>query len=263
MDNDGIDGATAVPTSGDESAGIARDASVRRLGRVAPIPAEAVAHRESFMRFVLDEAEPWHRAHLGRLYARWNEWNDAFFGGQMVAPYIMLPTTGTPKIYGDCSSVSGFGGKSQIRIRASLQRGTHPHTFGWKHSDCDRFVHDVLLHEMLHQFAQEITGKNDAVYHGHGPAFRDKANEIGVQLDFLRVRTCKRRGPDAELPSCSQWPHNVRPAGYYPEQTVETFETVETVELPDIDEVARLVVAYWEATTDMKRRGLLALVRPR
>lgn len=260
MDDDGIDGATAVPASGDESAGIARDASVRRLRRVAPapIPAEAVAHRESFVRFVLDEAEPWHRAHLGRLYARWHEWNDAFFGGQMVAPYIMLSTTGIPNSYGDCSSVSGFGGKSQIRIRASLQRGTHPKTIGWKHSDCDRFVDDILLHEMIHQFAQEITGKNDASYHGHGPAFRDKANEIGDQLGLPPVRICKRRGPNAELPSCSQWLHNVRPAGYYPEPTVETFE-----ELPDIDEVARLVVAYWKATTDMKRRGLLALVRPR
>jgi hypothetical protein len=25
----------------------------------------------------------------------------------------------------------------------------------------------------------------------------------------------KKRGPDKDLPSCAQWPHNVRPAGFY------------------------------------------------
>jgi hypothetical protein len=78
-----------------------------------------------------------------------------------------------------------------------------------------RFVEDVLLHEMIHQFHQEVTGQHEHSYHGHGPAFRDKANEIGAALGLSRVRDSKRRGAEKHLPSCAQWPHCVRPNGYY------------------------------------------------
>ena len=47
-----------------------------------------------------------------------------------------------------------------------------------------------------------------------GPAFSEKANEIGARLGLARVRrTCKSR--DGKEPSPSQWPHDVRPVGYY------------------------------------------------
>jgi hypothetical protein len=29
------------------------------------------------------------------------------------------------------------------------------------------------------------------------------------------VRDCKRRGAEKHLPNCAQWPHNVRPEGFY------------------------------------------------
>ncbi len=79
-----------------------------------------------------------------------------------------------------------------------------------------RFAADVLLHEMVHQWHQEVTGQHDNNgYGGHGPAFRDKANEISEQMGLPRVRTCKERGKDRDLLSCSYWPGNTRPEGYY------------------------------------------------
>jgi len=176
-----------------------------------------VAHREAFRAYVLDEATPWHRAHLGRLYALWEEWNAAHFAAAMVVPYLLLNEPKAPNVYGDCGAVSGFGGRSQIRIRPSLLRGTHPDVHGGDAFAAGRFafVADVLLHEMVHQWQQEISGDRDLFYHGHGPVFRDRANEIGATLALPPVRTCKKRGADADRPSCSQWPHNVRPGDFY------------------------------------------------
>jgi hypothetical protein len=122
-----------------------------------------------------------------------------------------------PNVYGDCSAVSGFGGKLGIRIRPSLLTGTHPHMRrGTNNQDGRfRFVADVLLHEMIHQWQFEALGETESSYHGHGPRFRDKANEIGARLGLSPVRTNKARGKNKDLPSCSQWPHNVRDGGYY------------------------------------------------
>ncbi len=176
-----------------------------------------VAHREAFRAYVLAEAELWHREHLGRLYALWEEWNAAYFGNAMVPPIILLSEPSEPKRYGDCGSVSGWGARSQIRIRPSLLAGTHPHVLpedGYAKGRF-RFVADVLLHEMIHQWQQEVSGQLDKHYHGHGPAFRGECCRIGALLGLPPVRTCKSRGKEAGLPSCSQWPHNVRPEGFY------------------------------------------------
>lgn len=72
----------------------------------------------------------------------------------------------------------------------------------------------MLLHEMIHQYHQEITGQHDDSWSGHGSAFSAKANEIGEKLGLPPVRrTCKKR--DGKEPSPSQWPHVVRPESYY------------------------------------------------
>ena len=178
---------------------------------VTPLAAAEIENRHAFRTYVLEQAEPWHRRHLGRLYADWERYNGEHFGGELAPPYILLAEPSNPRRYGDCGKVSGFGGKSQIRIRPSLLTGTHP--------DMDpapslaegryAFVSDVLLHEMIHQYHQEVTGTTDDGYNGHGPAFRDRCNIIGDRLGGGRVRTCKARGKDADLLSCSQWPHNV------------------------------------------------------
>lgn len=181
------------------------------------IPPSHVEHRQSFEAFVLGEAEDWHRSHLTRLYAKWHDWNDRYYGGVLTVPHILLTEPGAPNRLGDCATVSGWGSRSQIRLRPSLLTGTHPLVRPGKEyaEGRARFVEDVLLHEIGHQHAQEVTGEREQGYHGHGPAFRDRCNRIGRDLGLTPVRTSKARGKDSSLPSCAHWPHCVRPADYY------------------------------------------------
>ena len=51
------------------------------------IPEDAIKHRKAFREFAMNQAEPWHREHLGRLYKRWEEWNRLYFKGKMVEPH--------------------------------------------------------------------------------------------------------------------------------------------------------------------------------
>ena len=179
----------------------------------------AVAHREQCWDFILTDAAPWHREHLTKLARLWDYWNTEFFDEAFKArPHILLASTCNPDAYGDYSRTGGWGGKAQIRIRESLLRGTHPHIQRGKGFDKGRFlfVADVLLHEIIHQYQHEILGiEHSSSYISHGPTFRDMANEIGEKLALPPVRASRNRGKDADLPSCAQWPHCVRPEGYY------------------------------------------------
>ena len=178
--------------------------------------------REQIQEFATSEtANPWHRKCLTELFYSWRRWNDLYFDNELTVPLILIAEPSAPNVLGSCGTVSAFGGAHQIRIRPSLLTGTHPmferdNYAGVKRAGRFEFVRDVLLHEMIHQWQHE-TDRSEPSYSGHGPHFRDKCNEIGSELALPRVRTCKKRGKDADLPSCSQWPHNVRPSGYYQE----------------------------------------------
>ncbi len=197
-------GTPHVPTSGDTP-------------KVTPLPAQDIAFREQMRRYILEHSEPWHREHLGRLERFWEQWNAEHFGAEMVIAAIVLSEPSTPRRLGQCAAVSGIGCRSEISIRPSLLTGTHPMVRGGAKYAEGRslFVADVLLHEMIHQWQQEVTGHTEEGYHGHGPTFRDKANEIGAKLGLPPVRTSKARGKDEDLPSCSYWPHRNRPDGYF------------------------------------------------
>lgn len=173
--------------------------------------------RAEWWDFVRNHAEPWHHAVLIELYDRWTEYNAAYYGGTLCPPYVLLTVPSSTKAYADTSPVSSFGGRCQIRIRPSIVTGEHKDIAAGPAyvEGRRRFLVDVLLHETVHQWQEEGTGCQEPNYHGHGPGFRDKANQIGAVLGLLRVRTCKNRGPDKHLPSCAQWPINVRPEGYY------------------------------------------------
>lgn len=198
-----------VPASG--------DAAPTRVSVV--LPESAVRHRQDWWAYIRGDPAiaVWHREHLLRLIAFWEEANAAHFGGALTPPYALLAEPAAPNVYGDCSPVSGFGGRSQIRLRPSLLTGAHPDVrAGDDHAEGrSRVVADVLLHEMPHQLAQEVTDEREEAYHGHGPKFRDVCNRIGAALGLPPVRTAKARGKDKDLPSCAHWPHNVRPVGYY------------------------------------------------
>lgn len=181
------------------------------------VPVEHLQHRAAFWDFVRDQAEPKYRDALTRLLGVWEDANVRYYGGVLAAPIILLATPVTPTTYGDCSAVSGWGARSQIRIRPSLLDGTHPHVrAGGDYAEGRfRFVADVLVHEQIHQWQQEVTRKGEGSYHGHGPTFCEQCNAIGTALglDMVIVRTRKGTAPGA--PRCPQWPHNVRPTAYY------------------------------------------------
>ncbi|MHB8204796.1 MAG: hypothetical protein ACYDHG_13965 [Desulfomonilaceae bacterium] len=158
------------------------------------------------------------RACCQELYEKWHAYNRDYFEEKLVIPtYILLGTPTKPSVLGQYSTVSSFGGTSEIRIRPTLFTGKHPSINAYAPMEGrKRFLFDVLLHEMNHQYAEEILRKPEDSFHGHGPVFRDQCNRISDILGITqRVRTAKKRGKDKDLPSCAQWPHNVRPDGYY------------------------------------------------
>jgi hypothetical protein len=62
---------------------------------------------------------------------------------------------------------------------------------------------------------QEVADNPEDSYKGHGPAYTAECNRIGLALGLPPVRLAKQDRGDKDRPSCAQWPHNVRPEGYY------------------------------------------------
>jgi hypothetical protein len=151
---------------------------------------------------------------VDRLVDEWRKLNDDFFDGQMQPPRIEFSEPREPKRYGDfIPAEPASAALACIRLRPSILRGTHPHIR--KKSSLENrvlFLADVLLHQMVRQWQHDIVGSPDPPsYHGYGPTFRDKCNEIGQRL-LLSPIGIKARD---RLPRCSLWPMNVRPQGYY------------------------------------------------
>jgi hypothetical protein len=180
---------------------------------VKPLSEHDVVLREQIRRYILEHSESWHREHLGKLAELWGQWNNEHFAAEMVWPVILLNEPSNPRRLGDCASISGMGCRSQIRIRPSLLTGTYPGMNTEAGGAEGRFLYtaDVLLHEMIHQWQQEVTGQTEESYHGHGTKFRDKANEIGAKLGLPLVRA-KHERDNRVL--CQYWPHEVRPEDF-------------------------------------------------
>ena len=182
--------------------------------RIGHIREADIQHRKDYEKFVSKDGDPV----VSKLIKIWNTWNEELFGnGFKACPIILFSEPSKSASYGCYSPMGAYGARSQIKIRPSLMSGTHPHILSGPKYKEGRFlfVVDVLLHETIHLWQDEIVGYLEEAYHGHGPVFRDKCNEIGSSLGLPPVRTCKRRGAEKNLPSCALFPHNVRPAGYY------------------------------------------------
>ncbi len=186
------------------------------MGRPTLTPADR-HHREEFSHFVRKHAHGPHRLVLKHLYRLWDDWNREYFRGRLLTPHILLAEPRSPRALGDHARLTSWGSKNQIRIRPSLYDGTHPAVSAGEtfREGRARLIADVLLHETIHQYHDEITGHAERSYHGHGPAFRDECNRIGAILGLPPVRTAKARGAGKSLPSCAQWPLSVRAANFY------------------------------------------------
>jgi hypothetical protein len=182
-----------------------------------PLTSADRKHRKEFATFARQHGHGPYRPVLERLYALWEDWNDKYFAGKLITPHILLAEPKRPRAFGDHAQLSGWGSRNQIRIRPSLWDGSHPQVRAGEEYAEGRFllVADVLLHETIHQYHDEVTGQVETSYHGHGPAFRNECNHIGKEFGFPPVRTAKARGPEKNLPSSAHWPLNVRPEGYY------------------------------------------------
>jgi hypothetical protein len=205
-----------------------------------PLTAADKKHRKEFAAYAREHGHEHYRSLLDRLYALWEDWNRQYFGGKLVTPHILLAEPKSPRAWGDHANLSGWGSKNQIRIRPSLWDGSHPQERAEEEYAEGRFLilADVLLHETIHQYHDEITGQIERGYHGHGPAFRDECNRIGKALGLPPVRTAKARGPEKDLPSCAHWPFNVRPEGYYRGALAAAAEEAKEGEEAEADEDA-------------------------
>jgi hypothetical protein len=138
-------------------------------------------------------------AEVRALYSAFAEYNRAHFRRKLEAPLLLVTQTG--RALGDYIARDEHGLRSRIRISPrALARG-------------ERFMLDVLLHEMCHAWAHEVDDANESGYRGHGPLFAATCNRIGAKLGLAPVGVKGRDG----LPDCAYWPMNVRPADYYPE----------------------------------------------
>lgn len=196
------------------------------------LPASHARLRERLRRFVTEDpdVDPPTRLVLGMLYALFDEVNAACFEGRMVVPVIDLTAPASPRAYGDWGSrLLGLAGR--VRIRPSLLEGDEvepgstkkkrpgPLRAGDRHAlGRVLFVLDVFLHEMLHGANYELHQRKEVSYHGHGPGFADLCNAVGDYLGLPPVAARVKRRPGADPPvlaDCAQWPHSVRPGGYY------------------------------------------------
>jgi hypothetical protein len=137
-----------------------------------------IKHRREFKEFVIDHADQAYKPILQQLYSLWEVYATDLLEEPMVPPYIMLSSPAQPQALGDFSPVSGFGGHSQIMIRPTLLTGKHKALKKGERYAEGRFlfIADVLLHETVHQYHQEVTGFAEDSYKGHGPNFRDTCN---------------------------------------------------------------------------------------
>lgn len=202
--------------------------------------------RNQMAEFTLGEAaDPYKHKILTECHQHWHTINAEYFAGALETPDIQLAEPCTPKAFGSYSYIGGGGVRGQIHIRPSLIHGTHPQWAWaeWEHLnpinariDADgnqienpyprpteeermRFVLDVLMHEMLHQWQHEMTAHLEDERDqsaGHDTKFRDHCNRIGADVGLAPVRAKRRaKCKDADFKYCAHWPHVVRPPGFY------------------------------------------------
>ena len=151
------------------------------------------------------------------LLQRFEDWNIDYFSSRLKTPHLTLGRT-PPRSFSLCKPVTDWGAATQITINEAIVFGGHPivaEEARWPDQGILRFAEDLMLKQMIRQFAYEVSGKIEEGYRGHGPHFAAHCNRIGEQLGLPEV-TDRRRGPrDDDLETCVNWPHCVRPPRYY------------------------------------------------
>lgn len=187
-----------------------------RLNVTRPAQAEVLdAERRRYLRFAIEHAEPVYRELLDDLYGKWRQYNRGYFDGRLKPPHLTVGRV-APRSLAFCKPLTDWGGQLQITISEALALGRHRIVMNsWPAPGTKRFLHDVLLHETVHQLHYEVTGKIETGSRGHGRHFAETCNEIGTVLNLPLVIPRRRGATDAGKPVCNHWPHNVRPDDFY------------------------------------------------
>ena len=170
--------------------------------------------RNRFRRYATGGNEPKFRVILTGLYRAWDEYNANYFDGKLRPPHITCGRV-PPACWGYYAPHTDWGGRVQITLKKGFVWGTSKVIINpLPARGTERFVLDILLHESVHQWQHEVAEKPEVSYGGHGGVYAGKCNEIGEILGLPPVAG-KRRKNKSDRATCSQWPHNVRPADYY------------------------------------------------
>jgi len=174
-------------------------------------------HRRKFMEYCVTAAEERYQRLLRVLYEHFEQWNQAFFGGQLFPPHFLILAPKSPSAEGDYTPYSGWGSKSQLRLRPSLFDASHPHLVNGSRDPegLQRYWLDVALHEVVHQYCNEILGKPEKAEKGHGLTFAKECTRIGTLMGLPAVGPARKSRNRDNLPSCAFWPSDVRPSDYY------------------------------------------------
>jgi hypothetical protein len=178
--------------------------------------------RIRFAKFAARQAEPVYRDVAAELYRCWWRWNVQYFRGRLKEPHLTIGITG-PRALGFCKPITDFGAILQITLNQRVVFGAHRIVHAaWPSDGLKLFIRDILLHEVIHQWQFEIAANHEKSYRGHGPRFCGQCNRIGEDLGLPPVVVRRRGEKHADRPLCTQWPHCVRPPGFYLDDVEET-----------------------------------------
>ena len=165
--------------------------------------------------YALKKARKIYRGEMRRLYALMAAYNNLYFNNLL--PDIILSIS-APRGDDAVACVNRWDGpeaRYKIRIRPSFITGSDPYFNNTHQAEGRRrFIDDLLLHECVHVLHLERD------YYGttrepHGALFADECNRIGALIGTVRDVSALSKKRDSSVPLCPNWPHNVRPTGYY------------------------------------------------
>lgn len=177
------------------------------------------AERMGYATYATRAADEEYRVRNADLYATWEVFNATYFAGRLAAPHIMIGRT-APRSLGHVDPTTDYGGRLQITFNDRLLFGTDGEWVirPWPATGIRRFIHDLLLRFTTRQDILEHRGAEERGYRGFGPLFAAEANRVGATLGLGPV-VARRRGGNEPL--AANWPHAVRPDGYYGDDLTE------------------------------------------
>lgn len=132
----------------------------------------------------------------------------------MPAVVVLLMECSSPRALADHCVKDVQGIQFRIRVAPStlLRLFAEVRRLNAPQADSDRFLRDVLLHELVHV---ELGTETEPSYKGHGPRFAARCNRVNELLGLPQVAARPRRKGGDGPADCAFWPLSVRPPGWY------------------------------------------------